>query len=401
MKSGVLDSQAQVKNPSASIDNPASPKPPIQDPRSNGPKPKRPYKKTPARTAASRANLEKARAAPKEKIYWPSPKRKAANLANLPKAWAKRRQEVEQVVDQLDLAFPPLGEQVEAPSPSPQSEEPCPSPPGTAPDSQRADAASQADPKSNPAEPEDDDPIVPESDGVRRKKFWVIGWPHGRPGVNRQAADYGALEKAARALLHRRRALLHEVRREGRQVMRLLTQAAERTVAPTLRDILALACGLMTVLVHSRPLGRGKRLNERVTNILEAFVEKRYGKTGPVVSWMAVLEWMRGNAPGSRPPRPQRQPRARPKPEAPPAAAEPTARKKRPRPDPTAAALDLPQTLEQFQGLVRRAFCAPSAEPEDEAVRAMLDDLAHSLWTRLHLFEAGLEYERQELDEAL
>src|SRR5271167_1441761 len=47
---------------------------------------KRPYVKTPARVAAARANLEKARAAPKEKVYRRTEKRLAANRANLEKA---------------------------------------------------------------------------------------------------------------------------------------------------------------------------------------------------------------------------------------------------------------------------------------------------------------------------
>ncbi len=51
--------------------------------------------------AAARANLEKARAAPKEKVYRPTEKRLAANRTNLAKAKAARQQELEQVVDHL------------------------------------------------------------------------------------------------------------------------------------------------------------------------------------------------------------------------------------------------------------------------------------------------------------
>ena len=46
----------------------------------------RPYRKTPARLAASLANLERARAAPKDLVYRPTVKRLLACHANLVKA---------------------------------------------------------------------------------------------------------------------------------------------------------------------------------------------------------------------------------------------------------------------------------------------------------------------------
>src|SRR6516164_2425268 len=63
---------------------------PNQNPRSQMQNGKRPFVVTPRRRAAMLANLEKARAAPKEKIYAPSEKRDAANQANLQKAHAAR-----------------------------------------------------------------------------------------------------------------------------------------------------------------------------------------------------------------------------------------------------------------------------------------------------------------------
>ncbi len=201
--------------------------------------------------------------------------------------------------------------------------------------------------------------MVPDHSGVRRK-FWVIGWPQGRPGVNREAADYPALEKAARALLHRRRALLNEVRREGRQVMRLLTQAAERTVAATLDDILSLACSLIAVLAKPRLPGRAKRLNQRIEKLLEAFVEKRYRKAGTVVSLMTEMQRMVAYIHGSPPPDPaaggtRTRPKAKPKKDT------GTDSRKRKKPHPAPAGPDLPDTFEEFRGLVRRAFGARSA----------------------------------------
>ena len=87
---------------------------PIQNPKSKIQNGKRPYVKTPARLAAARANLEKARAVPKEKVYRRTEKRLAANRANLAKAQAARQQELEEMVDRLDLAFPPLFQEIPA-----------------------------------------------------------------------------------------------------------------------------------------------------------------------------------------------------------------------------------------------------------------------------------------------
>ncbi len=393
-----------------SIENPPSAGPRNQNPKSKIPNGKRPYVQTPAQRAASLANLDKARAAPKEKIYWPSEKRKAANRANLVKARAARHQELEAVVDRLDIAFPPLREEVESPAPSAPSEEPFLSPRGTAPHSETTQGASptnptserseigdSGNPESNPPGPEDDNPTVPGHGGVRRK-FWAIGGAHGDDGVSREAADYPALEKAARALLHRRRALLNEVRRERRQVMRLLTQAAERTVAATLEDILSLACSLIAVLAKPRLPGRAKRLTQRIEKLLEAFVEKRYHQAG--ISWMTELQRMIASIHGVPAPDPagdgtRARRKAKPKKEA------GTDSRKRKKPHPAPAGPDLPHTFKEFQGLVRRAFCAPSAEPEDDAVGQMLDDVARSLWRRLLLFQVKVEYETQQLDQAL
>ena len=159
-------------------------------------------------------------------------------------------------------------------------------------------------------------------------------------------------------MLRRRRSLLRDVRREGRQVMRLLTQAAARKVAPTLQDILALAGGLMAVLWSSRPLDRAKRLNRQVGRLLEAFVEKRYDRTGGV-GLTAEAEVLRVLAedPGGLPPLPQRKKRARRV-----TCAGPNRNGDRSEPIRTAAigGPDLPESPREFGLLVRRALlCSP------------------------------------------
>jgi len=246
---------------------------------------KRPYVKTAARLAAARANLEKARAVPKEKVYRPTVRRLAANRANLAKAQAARQQELEEMVDRLDPAFPPLGEESSEEAVGPEFICSCGSGKtfhqcckGRKPKIGTPGLDFWKDPPSDPEDKETDVSPVP-------RTFFRFGSPKwSEEGVDREAADYGALEKAGRALVHRQRALLNEVRREGRAVMRLLTQAAERTVAPTLLDILALAGSLMAVLTNSRLARRAQGLNRRVAKRLEAFVEKRFGKVGVVVS---------------------------------------------------------------------------------------------------------------------
>ncbi len=72
-------------------------------------------RRTPAQTAASLANLDKARLAPKEKIYQMTPKRRAAYRANGAKGNEARRRKLAQMVDGLDQAFPPLREEAEPP----------------------------------------------------------------------------------------------------------------------------------------------------------------------------------------------------------------------------------------------------------------------------------------------
>jgi hypothetical protein len=195
---------------------------------------------------------------------------------------------------------------------------------------------------------------------------------------------------------------LDGVRREGRQVMRLLTQAAQRTVEPTLQDLLTLAGGLMAVLGNWHLAARAKRLNRRVARRLEAFLEKRFEKVGVVVSTKTFLErLMAGSVVGLafQPQRP-RGPRslaqcAKPKPQV---GAVGSAGVLSAQP---AEGPDLPEKVEEFVSLVRRAFCAPHPEPEDEAVRELIDELAGCLWDRLHTFDVVVQCERERLDRAL
>jgi hypothetical protein len=411
-------SAASIGNPQSAIENSRQ----------------RPYVKTPARMAAARANLEKARAAPKEKVYRRTEKRLAANRANLAKTKTARRKELEAIVSRLDTVFPPLGEEI--PEEAVEAEFICPCGSGKTfhqcckgrkPKIRVPGPYSPGDRQSG-VEEEADVPQVP----LTIFRFGSPKWCN--EGVDPQAPDYGALEKAGRAIVHRQRALLNEVRREGREVMRLLTQAAQRTVAPTLQDILALAGSLMAALGESRLACRAQRLNRRVAKLLEAFVEKRYERAGVVVSTETLFKRLMAPVEGS-PPLPQRPKRRRPR-SAPtpgacapepasgagaPCASEPALRSRAPsggafsgasaaRPNPQRKAAevarpdpgsDLPESQDEFVRLVSRAFCAPHSEPEDEGVRRLIDDLAGSLWHRLHKFSADVQWETAKLNQVL
>ena len=108
---------AEVASPSAAETAPSAGKPRVADKAGEADQPSgassvpKPKPSSPAQVAASKANLKKAWAAPKEKIYAQTPKRKASQLATLGIAQARNRRSLAQTVEQLDRAFPPLQEQ--------------------------------------------------------------------------------------------------------------------------------------------------------------------------------------------------------------------------------------------------------------------------------------------------
>jgi hypothetical protein len=400
------DPSGPIENPRSQIENRTES---IENRESKIGDGKRPYAKTPARLAAARANLEKARAAPKEKVYRRTDKRLAANRANLAKAQTARQKELEEVVDRLDMVFPPLGAEVPEEALGPEFLCHCGSGKtfhrcckGRKP---KTGSPGQVVPRDPPANPEEEESGVSEV----RRVFFRYGSPKWvEEGVDREAADYGALEKAGRALLYRQRALLNEARREGREVMRLLTQAAERTIAPTLQDILTLASSLMTLLGKSRLLGRTQRLNRRVKKLLEAFVEKRYERSGRLlVTAEACCERLMAEA-DEKPSHRLRDPECGAGTGWPGLRLIPKSRRDGAQgssqhfqggwadQDP-----DLPEVQEEFVCLVRRAFCAPHPEPEEEEVRDLVDELAGCLWNRLHTFDLVVKGEKEQLNQRL
>jgi hypothetical protein len=184
---------------------------PIEEQNSKPENDKRPYVKTPARLAAARANLQKARAVPRETVYRPTARRLAANRANLAKAKAARKKQLKEIVDRLDRAFPPLGEEISEEAVGPECICSCGSGKtfhhcckGRKP--KTAIPALDPDPPSDPpfdsaqegraesSREEDQEAGRPQAP----RTFFRIGSPKWlEEGVDREAPDYGALEKTA------------------------------------------------------------------------------------------------------------------------------------------------------------------------------------------------------------
>src|SRR5208282_5560457 len=169
------------------------------------PKPKRKYVMTPEHRAKVGANLAQARLAPKEKVYRKTPKRYAANLNNLGIAAAKRRQEVETLHAKMEELFP----ENELPLP------PLPSAPQLSTDPPRH---------------------MPRS-------FYL-----------------DPFEEATKLIGKRLRKVRAGVRREGRQIMRLLTAALKRSQPLTAEEAGDLACRLLMCLDGKRITEEARRL---------------------------------------------------------------------------------------------------------------------------------------------
>jgi hypothetical protein len=194
----------------------------------NGPKPKRKYVMTPERKAKLMANLEKARLAPKEKVYRQTPKRYAANLGNLEKANAKARQQSE------------LRAKLEGLFPAPQAPPPPPAP--------------LAAPYLQP-------PDTPPS---------------------HQPSGAEELDQAAALIAKRLRKLRAATRREGRRIMRVLTAAINRSHPLSPEEACQLVRELLQCLDGSRVVAEARRLNDQIAQLLLKMLTTRYGAAAQV-----------------------------------------------------------------------------------------------------------------------
>ena len=338
------------------------------------PKPKRKYVMTPERHAKIMANLAKARLAPKDKVYRKTPKRYAANLNNLGIAAAKRRQEREILSAKMEGLFPPP----EVP--------PLPIPPPLTP------------PHLRPPPPTTGPPTTGDAD----------------------------FDEATRLIGRRLRKVQAAVRREGRRVMCLLTEAMNLPQPPSLEEAMDLARRLLKCLDGSRVTAEAHRLNKRIARLLSKMIETRYGAEAqaggfPLETALEQLrEERRQRGAAARARRAARraewEQQAQGVGKGPPATAgdPPDARPevhvgvgpavvveggnengagsagqlKEPR---RVSIPDLPETWEEFQSLVTRAL---HLEDASEVAGA----LAENLWNRLHLWSGQEETEKQWLE---
>ncbi|HWT81857.1 MAG TPA: hypothetical protein VN648_23955, partial [Candidatus Methylomirabilis sp.] len=201
------------------------------------PKAKKPFVMTPARLAAMRANIAKARRAPKEKVYRSTEKRQAANRANAAKGRAAqarksaaRRAEENARWESFFQRFaslfppPPVGRGSRQPGPGPD------------------------------------------------------GQP---PGQER-------LREAAAGVWQRSGALGRTGRRLGRQVMRLLTQAARRSALGR-EEAMALLAGLLAVLHRAEGYGEAEGVQTQLSILWDELLLERYGKGACTLKSLA--EW--------------------------------------------------------------------------------------------------------------
>jgi hypothetical protein len=319
---------------------------------------KRPYVKTPARLAAMLANLEKARAAPKEKVYRPSEKRRAANRANLQKAHAARaaaRAEQQAFGERIERLFPPF-----APGKLLSTEE---------------------------------------------------GREEGTAGME-------GVREVAEGVWQRRRFYPRQARREGRKVMRLLTAAAQGPAPSSVEEAFHLWRPLLEIFLRSQAVGRAERLNAEIRRRLLEMLEGRYGPevfpdgfalASSLRETEALLNRMRAEEKAEREERraargkqapeegaeadegmEEAGPKVPPK-ELPPAGA--AAPDPAHLPIPPGKVPELPEKFEDFLEIFCRAFPPPSPGRATEGDQVLLGALARAVWERLHVYERQVEQE--------
>ena len=208
--------------------------------------PKRPYVLTPRRLAALRANLEKARAAPKEKIYRHTDKRRAANLANLAKA-------------QAVLASQRAQAQAEAPGGPTAGADTR----GYSPGKDKARA---------PAHPAELPDLL---QGLKRVFFPPAAEGESPPELDPETD--ALLMKTARALLRPRQIFRREGRREIHQIMELLTTAAARPEPLTPAEAILLAQQIVKALPLGEAWDRANRVYGKLLELFQQLLESHYG----------------------------------------------------------------------------------------------------------------------------
>jgi hypothetical protein len=299
---------------------------------------------TPERRAKLMANLEKARLAPKEKVYRKTPKRYAANIGNLAKANAKRHQEseshqAEELRARLEGLFPapevPPTQPPSAPGP-PLGPPFCPPPP--------------CDP------------------------------PSGR------LAGAQELDEAADLMAKRLRKLRAATRREGRRIMRLLTAAIHRSHPLSAEEACQLVRDLLRCLDGTRVVAEAQVRGVPLAAVVEV-VEEQWRQREEARAARVAEAASAENNPSGAATAEEEADGAKASSEEP---GESGGQAKEPSNVPIP---ELPQTLKEFQALLGRAL-----DMEGESHQYALAMLGAPLWERLHWWERQGHTERARLE---
>jgi hypothetical protein len=456
---------------------------------------KRPYQKTPARETAFLANFKKALAVPKEKRYRWSEKRYAANLNNLEMAWSARRGRAtltetdtgETPVLRIDAGDPgsqhdaqPTSEQHHSAGFEPRESrserktpsqgkvrasnggcsEPQPSETRSATLHRedccyfRRPSAVQVEKQKLreglaslfPAYPANQDqdtgPAVAgvgaRDSGLGTREFNRVSTIGQNNPDLKQASSAPLLQRAAEQIWKRRQHFSRQARREARQVMRLLSGAAQSSSPLGEEEALKLFDRLLEIFIRSRAVPLAQLLTGQVERALWEMVEARYGPKVYVNNksytllcqvldddyrWGLEQEKLRreerraaagesqesgnrdqGTTQGTGNPEQrvaqgsQSNPAAFANPESPtPNPSENEAPQGEPAAGRPCQPPPLPPTFEEFLDLCYRAFAPPSPVRDLAQDRALIIQVAHSVWMRLHVYDRQVQQESEML----
>jgi len=266
--------------------------------------------------------------------------------------------------------------------------------------------------------------------------------PPSATGPESRAPDPGPsegaplLHRAAEQIWKRRQHFSRHARREARQVMRLLSAAAQSPSPHSEEEALKLFHRLLEIFIRSRAVPRAQCLNNLVKRALWEMLEARYGSGVYVNGKSYTLLWQvleqdyqwgleqeklrreerraaagqgqgsgereQGTAheTGNREQRvaqgPQSNPAALANPESP---TPNPSEEKAPQSEPAAHRPNqpppLPPTFEEFLDLFYRAFAPPSPVRDLAQDRALIIQLAHSVWVRVHAYDRQVRQESE------
>jgi len=255
-----------------------------------------------------------------------------------------------------------------------------------------------------------------------------------------------ALRTVAERIWKRRRHFPRQARREGRQVMRLLAQAAQSPAPGSQQEAYKLFLQLLEILRPTRALRQAQNLNESIERALIEMLEARYGREAfingqPVASLFRAVEadykrqmaeekaerearraarqQATGNGgqvtgdsgegtgdreqgtEGEQETAEAGQESATQANDASTAHTGEASPEQKAAEQPRGRGPQLPKTFEEFWDLFARAFRPPKEVREVDHDRMLLRPVAETVWARLHIYERQERQENERLDAAL